>query len=75
MPPPHALLMAAVASFPSPPFTTKKLARWVVPFVAGLTLLPVVSSGLALVLGVAVALTLGNPWPERSRALAHRALT
>jgi uncharacterized integral membrane protein (TIGR00698 family) len=32
------------------------------------------SAGAALLAGVAVALTLGNPWPERTRALAQRTL-
>src|ERR1700733_1369920 len=36
---------------------------------------PFASSGAALLAGMAVALTLGNPWPARVRALAHRALT
>jgi uncharacterized membrane protein YadS len=34
-----------------------------------------VSGGVALVAGMAIALTLGNPWASRTRALAHRALT
>ena len=52
-----------------------RVARLVVPLVAAATALPWVSSGVALVAGVGVALTLGNPWPARSRALAHQALT
>ncbi len=51
------------------------LARLAVPLVAAATLLPWVSSGVALLAGVGVALTLGNPWPARSRALAHTMLT
>ncbi|MEI9937398.1 MAG: putative sulfate exporter family transporter [Pseudomonadota bacterium] len=44
--------------------------------VAGLGVLLVpVSSGAALLLGVALALTIGNPWPERTRALGRYALT
>ncbi len=33
------------------------------------------SAGVALILGVAVALTVGNPWPTRTPKLAHRLLT
>ena len=57
------------------PSGVQPLARVVVPLVAAATLLPWVSSGIALLAGVGVALTLGNPWPARSRALAHKALT
>ncbi len=38
------------------------------------SLLPWVSSGLALLAGIVVALAVGNPWPDRTRALAHRTL-
>jgi uncharacterized integral membrane protein (TIGR00698 family) len=51
------------------------VARVVVPVVAAATLWPSVSSGAALLAGVVVAVTLGNPWPARSRRLAHRMLT
>jgi uncharacterized integral membrane protein (TIGR00698 family) len=71
----HTLLVATIVSLPVSRLPTANVARIVVPVVAGLTLLPAVSSGVALILGVAVALTLGNPWPDRTRALAHRALT
>jgi uncharacterized integral membrane protein (TIGR00698 family) len=40
-----------------------------------LTLLPWVSAGAALLAGIAVALTLGNPFAARTRPLAHRLLT
>jgi uncharacterized integral membrane protein (TIGR00698 family) len=49
-------------------------AKVVVPLLAMLTLAPFVSSGMALVLGIAVALSIGNPWPARTKALASRAL-
>ena len=38
-------------------------------------LLPFVSSGVALAAGITLTLTVGNPWPERARALADKALT
>jgi uncharacterized integral membrane protein (TIGR00698 family) len=51
-------------------------AAAVVIFAVGAaTLLPWFSSGAALLAGIAVALTVGNPWPATTRALAHRALT
>lgn len=49
-------------------------ALFVLPLAAALTLFPFVSSGLALVLGAAAALTLGNPYLHRTRHLAHRLL-
>lgn len=55
--------------------SARPLARVVVPLVAAATLLPWVSSSIALIAGVSVALTLGNPWPKRTRALARTALT
>ena len=57
----------------SPP-RTPPLAAFVVPAAALATLLPWVSSGAALIAGIAIALTLGNPWPAKTRALAHRTL-
>ncbi len=57
------------------PLRAPNLAPVVVPLAAAASLLPGVSASAALVAGVAVALTLGNPWPARSRALAHKALT
>jgi uncharacterized integral membrane protein (TIGR00698 family) len=71
----HAAVMALTTSLPAPSPKTAALARIVVPLVAAAMLLPGVSSGAALLAGVGVAMTLGNPWPARSRALAHRALT
>lgn len=50
-------------------------ASLVVPVVFAATLLPWVSAGAALVAGIVVALTVGNPWPAKTRALSHRALT
>lgn len=57
-----------------PPASAHPAARAVVPVLAVLAALPWISSGVALVAGIAVALTLGNPWPARTRALAHRML-
>jgi uncharacterized integral membrane protein (TIGR00698 family) len=80
----HAAAMALAAVLPAPtlglpPVTreprVRAIARRIVPVIAAATLLPWVSSGVALLAGVSVALTLGNPWPARSRALARRALT
>ena len=50
------------------------LARVVLPLVALLTLTPWISSGVALVLGVVLALTLGNPYAARTKALTHKLL-
>jgi len=52
-----------------------RVARVVAPLVAVLTLLPWVSAGAALLAGIAVSFTLGNPWPTRTRPLAQKALT
>lgn len=54
---------------PAPP-----IVRVAVVGLAAACLLPWVSAGLALLAGVAVALTAGNPWPARTRVLAHRLL-
>src|SRR4051812_38717945 len=75
MAPAHGPSMALAASLPAPLPKTAALARIVVPIVGAAMLLPGVSSGVALLAGVGVALTLGNPWPARSRALGHQALT
>lgn len=53
----------------------RPVARVIAPLGAAAALLPWVSSGVALLAGVGVALALGNPWPAQSRALAHKALT
>lgn len=71
---PPSLVSARPASQP-PPKAPPALTRGLVLLLAAATLLPWVSSGLALVAGIVVALTLGNPWPSRSRALARRMLT
>ncbi len=54
---------------------TQRLARLAVPLAGLLVLLPWVSSSASIVLGIALALIVGNPWPIHSRALAQRALT
>ena len=59
----------------APPPRPSGAAALVVPLAFAATLLPWVSAGAALVAGIAVALTVGNPWPTKTRALAHRALT
>ena len=51
------------------------MRRAIVVVVLGLTLLPQVSSGMALLAGIALALTIGNPAPQLTRGLAHRTLT
>ena len=53
----------------------RPIARLVLPALALIVLFGNMSSGFALVTGAMVGLTLGNPWPGLSRALAHRALT
>lgn len=63
---------AAPQPLPSRPFAG--LARFLIPLAALGTLLPWVSSGAALLAGIAMALILGNTWPTQVRALAHRAL-
>ncbi len=45
--------------------------RVLVPLLAAACLAPFVSSGLGLVLGIAVALVAGNPWPAQTKRLAH----
>jgi uncharacterized integral membrane protein (TIGR00698 family) len=67
--------MIAVASVAAPHERRRRAARLVVPVAAAMTLLPWVSAGGALLAGIAVSLTLGNPWPTRTRPLAHKALT
>lgn len=52
-----------------------RLARMLVPLGALAALLPFVSPVVALLGGIAVALSLDNPWPTRTRALAQRTLT
>ena len=72
----HAVFMAANASLAlTPSVRPRRAAQFVVPLAAAMTLLPWVSSGLALLAGVAVALTLGNPWPSQTRLVGHKALT
>jgi len=53
----------------------RPVARLVIPALALTVLFGNLSSGFALVTGAMIGLTLGNPWPGLSRALAHRALT
>ncbi|MFT3765542.1 MAG: putative sulfate exporter family transporter [Minicystis sp.] len=48
-----------------------RLGRVLVPLGAALALLPVVSTGVSLLAGAAVALTVGNPFVERTRRIAH----
>ena len=67
--------MTVTASLGDPALRAPRLARVAVPLVGALTLLPWVTSGVALLAGIGLALTLGNPWPARSRVLAHKALT
>src|SRR4051794_1568603 len=50
------------------------MRRAVVVVVLLLTLLPQVSSGMALLAGIALALTMGNPAPALTRKLAQKTL-
>lgn len=54
--------------------SSRRIARWLVPIGALVALLPWVSPVVALLGGIAVALTVDNPWPGRTRALAQRTL-
>ena len=45
--------------------------RVLVPLLAAACVAPVVPAGGALVLGILVALTAGNPWPAETKRLAH----
>ncbi len=51
------------------------LARMLVPLGAALCLLPFVSAPVALVGGIVLALTLGNPYLAHTRAWTHRLLS
>ena len=46
-----------------------------IPLGAALCLLPIVSTGVALVAGVLVALAVGNPYVERTRRATHLLLS
>lgn len=69
--------MAASLSAPAAPpaRSAPGLAGALVVGLALLTLLPWVPTGVALLAGIAVALTLGNPFGERTRPVAHKLLT
>jgi uncharacterized integral membrane protein (TIGR00698 family) len=71
------LLVAATTSSPSTGTMrpAPSAARVLVIGLGLLTLLPWVSAGLALLVGIAVALTIGNPFADRSRPLAQKLLT
>ncbi len=69
----QSVLMAPARS-PNPSPASLPWARVAIPLAAAATLLPGVSNALALVAGVALALTLGNPWPTRTRSLAQKTL-
>lgn len=51
------------------------LSRCVFLLAAALCLTPFLSSGLALLAGVAIALTLGNPFGAQTKKMTHRCLT
>ncbi|APR76946.1 Putative membrane protein YeiH [Minicystis rosea] len=51
-----------------------RLGRVLIPLGAALVLLPFVSTGVSLLAGIAVALTVGNPFAERTRKIAHKLL-
>jgi uncharacterized integral membrane protein (TIGR00698 family) len=52
----------------------EKLARFLIPLGALIVLAPGVSSSTALILGVVLALILGNPYREFSQKITHRLL-
>jgi uncharacterized integral membrane protein (TIGR00698 family) len=59
---------------PAPP--TRALAARALIGVAAVAVVAFgLSAGAALIVGVAIALTLGNPWSKRTGAAAHRLLT
>ena len=51
------------------------LRRVLVVLTGAAMLLPGVSPAAALLVGVALAVTLGNPWPSQTRKLSHHVLT
>ncbi len=67
--------MVRPAPPPSPSQSIPNVAKVLVPLVAIATLLPWFSPGVALGLGVALSLTVGNPWPAHARVFARRTLT
>jgi uncharacterized integral membrane protein (TIGR00698 family) len=56
------------------PHAPARRIRRVVVAAGLLTLLPCVSAAVALLAGIAIALTLGNPYPATTRKLAHKLL-
>lgn len=66
---------ATVQSEAPPRSVRLSVARFVVPVLAMVMLAPIVSSGVALLSGVIISLTLGNPWPLKTRSLSHQFLT
>ena len=67
-------MSTATTTIETPP-PAPRVATFLLPMVAAATLLPWVSSAVALLGGVAFALALGNPWPAKIRELARQALT
>ncbi len=67
---------ASISASPAPPARSARGGAAALVIGLGLlTLLPWVSAALALLAGIAVALTLGNPFGERTRPVAHKLLT
>ncbi len=60
---------------PVPERTGAALGQVLVPLFAALCLLPQVSAGMALLLGLFLALSVGNPYLLLTRKLTHRLLT
>jgi uncharacterized integral membrane protein (TIGR00698 family) len=58
----------------TPPVGGWRVGHLLVPLGAALSLLPLVSTGMALVAGIAVALTVGNPYGAVTRRATHRLL-
>lgn len=57
------------------PDPKRRVAIFLIPLVALLCLTPWISSALALLLGVALAVSVGNPYAEKTRKLTHILLT
>lgn len=66
---PNLPLLLPVDRAPSPLATTRQhdLGRWLIPLGAAACLLPLVSTGVALLAGVALALVAGNPYLATTR--------